>query len=372
MTGPTRIAINGFGRIGRQLIKAIHERYWDALDVKAIGITDPFITETRALLLERDSVYGTFDAKVESVVEGRTNAIIVDDRRMDIVGRNPYGPVPEWKRWGIDLVVEATGYFRTRENARKHQVMGAKQVLITAPGKGTDITIVRGVNEADFDPEQHTIVSNASCTTNALAPAAKVLQETYGIRQGLLTTIHAYTSSQNLLDHAGKDPRRSRAAALNIVPTTTGAAKAVGEVIPELKGRFHGSALRVPTPTVSLADFTALVERPPASAEEVNHVLRVAAGDAMRDVLGVMDVPLVSIDFTGDPHSSIVDAHATMVQGELIKTALWYDNEWGYACRVADMAFYMTQRAKGRSHEEVRADMLERAPRVAAPAEVVA
>ena len=372
MSTPTRIAINGFGRIGRQLIKAIHERYWDALDVKVIGITDPFITDIRALLLERDSVYGTFDAKVESAVEGRTNAIIVEDRRMDIVGRNPYGPVPEWRRWGVDTVIEATGYFRTRENARKHQVMGAKRVLITAPGKGADITIVRGVNEADFDPEQHTIVSNASCTTNALAPAAKVVFENYGIRQGLLTTIHAYTSSQKLLDHAGKDPRRSRAAALNIVPTTTGAAKAVGEVIPELKGRFHGSALRVPTPTVSLADFTALVERPPASAEEVNRALRAAAADAMRDVLGVMDVPLVSIDFTGDPHSSVVDAHATMVQGELVKTALWYDNEWGYACRVADMTYYMTQRAQGRSHEEVRADMIERAPRFAEPEEVVA
>ncbi len=372
MTQPTRIAINGFGRIGRQLVKAIHERYWDALDVKAIGITDPFITETRALLLERDSVYGTFDAKVEAVVEGRTNAIVVDGRKMDIVGRNPYGPVPEWKRWDVDLVVEATGYFRTRENASKHLVMGAKRVLITAPGKDSDVTIVRGVNEIDFDPEAHVIVSNASCSTNALAPAAKVIQDTYGIRQGLLTTIHAYTSSQVLLDHGGKDPRRSRAAALNIVPTTTGAAKAVGEVIPELKGRFHGSALRVPTPTVSLADFTALVERPPASADAVNAVLRAATADTMRDVLGVMDVPLVSIDFTGDPHSSVVDAGATMVQGELVKTALWYDNEWGYACRVADMAFYMSERVKGRSHADVKADMHERAPQTRALREVVA
>jgi glyceraldehyde 3-phosphate dehydrogenase len=360
-----RVAINGFGRIGRQLVKAIHQRYWDRLEIVAIGITDSHITENRALLLKHDSVHGTFDAEVEAVVEGRTNAIRVDDRLIDVVGRNLYGPVPVWRRWGVDLVIEATGYFKDREMARKHLLAGAERVLITAPAKRPDVTVVFGVNEADFDPEEHVIVSNASCTTNALAPAAKVLQDAFGIRYGLLSTIHAYTSSQVLLDHASKDPRRSRAAALNIVPTTTGAAKAVGLVLPELDGRFHGAALRVPTPTVSLADFTALVERAPADAATVNAVLHEAAAVPMRGILGVVDVPLVSVDFVGDAHSSIVDAPATMVQGDLVKTVLWYDNEWGYSVRVADTAFYMAERLAGRSHEEARAEVAARAPAAA-------
>jgi glyceraldehyde 3-phosphate dehydrogenase len=368
----TRVAINGFGRIGRQLVKAVHERYWDALEIVAIGITDPHITEHRALLLKHDSVYGTFEAQVEAVVSGRTNAIRVDDRLIDIVGRNPYGPVPLWRHWGIDIVVEATGYYRDRESARKHLLAGTRKVLITAPAKKPDLTVVLGVNEAQYSPEHHFIVSNASCTTNALAPAAKVIFEHYGIRQGMLSTIHAYTSSQVLLDHAGKDPRRSRAAAINIIPTTTGAAQAVGLVIPELAGRFHGSALRVPTPSVSLADFTALVDHPPADAEAVNAVLRQAAAGPLHHVLGVVDVPLVSVDFLGNPHSSVVDAPATMVHGELVKTLLWYDNEWGYASRVADLTFYMAQRGLGRAHEDVRAEMRERAPQLAGAEEVPA
>lgn len=368
----TRVAINGFGRIGRQWVKAMYERYWDALEIVAIGITDPHITEHRALLLKHDSVYGTFAADVEPVVSGRTNAIRVDDRLIDIVGRNPYGPVPLWRRWGAELVIEATGYYRDRESARKHLLAGARHVLITAPAKKPDLTVVLGVNEDQYNPDQHFIVSNASCTTNALAPAAKVIFERYGIRQGLLSTIHAYTSSQVLLDHASKDARRSRAAAVNIIPTTTGAAQAVGLVIPELAGRFHGSSLRVPTPSVSLADFTALVEHPPRHAEEVNEVLRDAAAGPLRNVLGVVEVPLVSVDFLGDPHSSVVDARATMAHGELVKTVLWYDNEWGYASRVADMTFYMAQRAVGRSHEAVRAEMRERAPRAALLEEVPA
>jgi glyceraldehyde 3-phosphate dehydrogenase len=367
----TRIVINGFGRIGRQLVKAIYDRYWDEIEIAVIGITDPHLTEVRALLLQHDTVYGHFDADIEAVVKGRTNAIRVDDRLIDIVGRNQYGPVPEWRRWGVDLIVEATGYFKDYESASKHRLAGAKRVLITAPAKGVDRTMVLGVNESEFDPERDFIVSNASCTTNCLAPAAKVLHDTYGIREGLLSTIHAYTSSQVLLDHATKEARRSRAAALNIAPTTTGAAKAVGEVIPALKGRFHGDALRVPTPTVSLSDFTALVERPPASAEEVNAVLREAAAGPLQNVLSVVDVPLVSIDFCGDPHSSIVDARATLVQGELIKLMLWYDNEFAYACRVADMVFYMALRCQGRSHDEVRAEINRRAP-TAELAEVLA
>lgn len=357
----TRVAINGFGRIGRQVIKAVHHRYWDVLEFVALGVTDAFITEHRALLLKHDSVYGLFDAEIEAVVQGRTNAIRVDDRSIDIVGRNRYGPVPEWRRWGIDLVIEATGYYKDRESAGKHLLAGASRVLITAPAKKPDITIVLGVNESKFEPDRHMIVSNASCTTNALAPTANILFERYGIRQGLLSTVHSYTGSQVLLDHAGKDPRRSRAAALNIVPTSTGAAKAVGEVIPELAGRFHGSALRVPTATVSVADFTALVDRPPSSAEEVNEVLRAAARGPLANILGTTDEQLVGIDFAGDPHSSIVDTKATIVLGELVKTFLWYDNELGYSCRVADLAFYMVERAKGRAHEDVRADIDRRA-----------
>ena len=356
----TRIAINGFGRIGRQVVKALYQRYWDDIEIVVIGITDPHITRQRALLLKHDSVYGAFEAEVEAVVKGRTNAIQVDDRLIDLVGRNPYGPVPEWRRWDVDFVIEASGYYRDREAAGKHLLAGAAYVLITAPAKQPDVTVVLGVNESDFDPEEHHIVSNASCTTNALAPTAKLLNETYGIERGLLSTIHSYTSSQVLLDHAGKNPRRSRAAALNIVPTTTGAAKAVGEVVPELKGRFQGSALRVPTPTVSIADFTALMQRVPASAQEVNDLLREAALGRLRNILGYTSAQLVSVDFIGDPHSSIVDAPQTIVQGELLKTVLWYDNEWGYACRVADMTYYMAQRTAGVPHEQVRDEMNRR------------
>ncbi len=358
----TRIVINGFGRIGRQLVKAIYDRYWDEIEIAAIGITDTHLTEVRALLLKHDSVYGRFDADVEAVVKGRTNAIRVDDRLIDIVGRNQYGPVPEWRRWGVETIVEATGFYKDYESASNHLRAGADRVLITAPAKGVHRTMVLGVNEADFDPAHDTVVSNASCTTNCLAPAAKVLHDTYGIREGLLSTIHAYTSSQVLLDHATKEARRSRAAGLNIVPTTTGAAKAVGEVIPALRGRFHGDALRVPTPTVSLSDFTALVERPPDSAAEVNEALRAAAAGPLQNVLSVVDVPLVSVDFCGDPHSSIVDSRATLVQGELIKLMLWYDNEFAYACRVADMTYYISQRCRGRPHDEVRAEINRRAP----------
>jgi len=368
----TRVGINGFGRIGRQVVKAVHERYWDELEIVAVGVTDPFITETRALLLKHDSVHGTFDADVQAVVAGRTNAIVVDGRQIDIVGRNRYGPVPTWRRWDVDLVIEATGYYRKREAAEKHLIAGARRVLITAPAKGPDVTVVLGVNEDDFDPARHRIISNASCTTNALAPAAKVLFETFGIRQGFLSTIHAYTSSQVLLDHAGKDPRRSRAAAINIIPTTTGAAKAVGLVIPDLAGRFHGSAMRVPVSTVSLADFTALVERPPAGPEEVNQALHAGATGPLLGVLGWVDVPLVSVDFLSDPRSGIVDAPATKVQGDLVKTVLWYDNEWGYSVRVADMAYYIARRARGDSGEEIRGAIAAHAPELAVAEEVTA
>ncbi len=358
----TRVAINGFGRIGRQVIKAVHERYWDELEIVVMGVTNSHITETRALLLKHDSIHGTFNAEVEPVVEGRTNAIRVDGRLIHIAGRNRYGPVPMWREWGVDLVIEATGYFKTAEAAGKHILAGASYVLITSPAKGPDATVVLGVNEEDFDPGTHRIVSNASCTTNALAPAAKVIHEHLGIQQGFLSTIHAYTSSQVLLDHAGKDARRSRAAAMNIIPTTTGAAKAVGVVIPELKGRFHGNALRVPVANVSLADFTALVERPPSGPDEVNAALRKAAEGPLRGVLGCVDVPLVSVDFLGDSHSSIVDEPATAVQGNLVKTVLWYDNEWGYSMRVADIAYYMARRIKGTSHKKVRAEIAAHAP----------
>lgn len=353
----TRVAINGFGRIGRQLVKAIHERYWDELEIVAVAVTSSHNTDIRALLLERDSIYGRFEADIETLVEGPTTAILVDGRRIDVVGRNAYGPVTEWRRWDVDLVIEATGAFKDRDSAALHVTAGAKRVLITAPAKGPDATLVMGVNESDFDPERHVIVSNASCTTNALAPAAKVIFERFGIRQGILSTVHSYTSSQNILDNAIKDARRSRAAAMNIVPTTTGAAKAVGAVIPELAGRFHGSALRIPTPTVSLADFTALVERRPADAEAVNAALREGAAGDQRGVLDVVDLPLVSSDYIGNPFSSIADAELTQVRGDLVKTVLWYDNEWGYSCRVADMAYYMSRRAQGADHPVARQEV---------------
>jgi glyceraldehyde 3-phosphate dehydrogenase len=329
-----RVAINGFGRIGRQVFKAILERYPDEIEVVAINdLTD---NETLAHLLRYDSTYGIFDAEVEATETSIT--VEQDDQRYEIRALAEKDPAAlPWRDMNVDIVIESTGRFTDAEKARAHIQAGARKVIITAPAKGEDITICLGVNEDKYDPENHNIISNASCTTNCLAPVAKVLQDSFGIRRGLMTTVHSYTMDQNLQDNVHKDLRRARAAAMNIVPTTTGAAKAVALVIPELKGKFDGYALRVPTPTVSIVDFVVELERP-AAVEEINNAFRAAADGEMEGILGVSDEPLVSSDYIGAEFSSVVDSQLTMEIGDnLVKIVAWYDNEWGYSCRVADL-----------------------------------
>jgi glyceraldehyde 3-phosphate dehydrogenase len=329
-----RVAINGFGRIGRQVFKALLERYPDEIEVVAINdLTD---NETLAHLLRYDSTYGIFDAEVEATEE--TFTVDQGDQRIEIRALAERDPAAlPWRDLNVDIVIESTGRFTEAEKARAHVNAGAKKVIITAPAKGEDITICLGVNEDKYDPENHTIISNASCTTNCLAPVAKVLNDSFGIRRGLMTTVHSYTMDQNLQDNIHKDLRRARAAAMNIVPTTTGAAKAVALVIPELRGKFDGFALRVPTPTVSIVDFVCELERP-ASVEEINNAFREAAEGEMENILGVSDEPLVSSDYIGTEFSSVVDSQLTMQMGDnLVKVVAWYDNEWGYSCRVADL-----------------------------------
>jgi len=337
-----RVAINGFGRIGRQVFKIIHQRFRDELRITHIGVSNPHATENRGLLLKYDSNYGEFDAEVEANVRHGNNLIVVDGQETRIIGRNPYGPVPEWGRLGVDLVIEASGYFKGRSHL--HLTGGARRVLVTAPDPKADLTVVVGINHTHYDPTSHRVISNASCTTNCLAPVAKVLHDEFGIKQGLMTTIHAYTGSQPVLDHVGSDPRRSRSAATNIVPTSTGAAKAVAEVIPELKGKLNGCAYRVPIPTVSIAELVACVEQP-ANAATVNAAFeRAAAEPPLKDVLGYSALPLVSTDFQGTTYSSVLDALSTMALNDMVKVVAWYDNEWGYACRVAELAHYLVQK----------------------------
>ncbi|RME43055.1 MAG: type I glyceraldehyde-3-phosphate dehydrogenase [Chloroflexi bacterium] len=334
----TRVGINGFGRIGRQVFKAMYENYAGELEVVAVNdITD---THTLAHLLKYDSNYGRFPGEV--AVEG-DQLIVNNTPILALEERNPAN-LP-WGDLGVDIVVESTGIFREREKASAHLKAGARKVIISAPAKGPDITIVLGVNEDKYDPDSHHIVSNASCTTNCLAPVAKVINDAFGIRRGLMTTVHAYTNDQRILDLPHKDLRRARAAALNIIPTTTGAAKAVALVIPELEGKFDGFALRVPTPTVSLVDFTADVEQEVTVADVNNAFWEAASSDSwLGRVLAVTDEPLVSMDLKGNPHSSIVDAQSTMVMdGNMVKVVSWYDNEWGYSVRVADLVSYMAQ-----------------------------
>jgi glyceraldehyde 3-phosphate dehydrogenase len=334
-----RVAINGFGRIGRQVFKIIHQRYRDELCVTHIGVGNIHVTENRALLLKYDSNYGTFDAEVKTNLRGGANAIVVDGHETHIVGRNPYGPVPEWSHLGVDLVIEASGHYKGRGHL--HLTAGARRVIVTAPDPKADVTVVLGVNLDDYEPGRHKVVSNASCTTNGLAPVAKVLHDHFGIRDGLMTTIHAYTGSQPILDHVEKDPRRSRSAATNIVPTTTGAARAVATVIPELKDKLNGCAYRVPIPTVSVVELVAHVERS-ASADEVNAAFEEATCcPPLEGILGYSALPLVSSDFQGMTFSSVLDALSTMTMGEMIKVVAWYDNEWGYACRVAELAHHI-------------------------------
>ena len=329
-----RVGINGFGRIGRQVLKAILEGYEDELEVVAVNdLTTP---ATLAHLFKWDSTYGPWDGEVEA----SENSIIIDGREIRVFAEREPGKIP-WRDLEVELVIESTGLFTDAAKARAHLDAGAKKVIITAPAKGEDITIVLGVNEDQYDPARHHIVSNASCTTNCLAPVAKVLHERFGIVRGLMTTVHAYTNDQQLLDGPHRDLRRARAAATNIVPTTTGAARAVALVLPELKGKFDGFAMRVAVPTVSVIDFVVELSQA-TTADEINAAFREAAEDELNGILGYTDEPLVSSDFRGDSRSAIVDGLSTMVlDGTLAKVVAWYDNEWGYSCRVADLAYYM-------------------------------
>ena len=333
---PVRVGINGFGRIGRQSLKALIERTPDA---EVVAVNDLVDAEMHALLFKHDSTYGAY----EGTVEARDGNLVIDGREIRILAEKDPANLP-WGDLGVDVVLESTGLFTDAAKARAHLDAGAKKVVISAPAKGEDITIVLGVNEERYDPASHDIISNASCTTNCLAPAAKVVHDLLGIERGLMNTIHSYTNDQRILDVAHKDPRRARSAGQNIIPTTTGAAKALALVIPDLKGKFDGFSLRVPTPTVSVVDFTAEVSRE-TTVEEVNEAFRQAAAGPLDGILGVSDEPLVSSDFRGDSRSSIVDSASTMVLGgTMVKVISWYDNEWGYSCRVADLIGFVGQR----------------------------
>ncbi len=335
-----KVGINGFGRIGRQVLKAILEYHSNELEV--VAINDLFPPDTNAHLFKYDSNYGIFPGTVE-VIDGD---LVVDGHRIKVFAERDPGNLP-WSDLGVDIVVESTGVFRdaSKEPGPWSHIRkgGAKKVIISAPAKGEDLTLVLGVNDDQYDPAKHHVVSNASCTTNCLAPAAKVVHDHFRIVRGLMTTIHSYTNDQRILDLAHKDMRRARAAAMNIIPTTTGAAKAVAKVIPDLAGKFDGMAVRVPTPTVSLVDFVCEVEKA-TTVEEVNAAFKAAAEGEMKGILGYSEEPLVSMDYKGDPRSSIIDALSTRVMdGKMIKVITWYDNEWGYSCRTADLAALMAR-----------------------------
>src|SRR5436309_11250433 len=333
----TRVGINGFGRIGRQSMKAMLERHPHELEVVAVNdLTD---TKTNAHLLKYDSTYGRFPGEVEATAD----SLIVNGHTIKVISQRDPAQIP-WSDLGVDLVIESTGLFTDAEKAAAHLKGGAKKVIISAPAKGEDLTIVLGVNDNMYDPAKHNIISNASCTTNCLAPAAKVLNDTFGIERGLMNTIHSYTNDQRILDQVHKDLRRARTAGANIIPTTTGAARALALVIPELKGRFDGMSLRVPTVTVSVVDFVAVV-RKEATREAINDAYKEAAAGPLKGILEYTEEPLVSTDFRGDSNSSIIDGLLTMVLGgNMVKVLAWYDNEWGYSCRIADLANFIAQK----------------------------
>ena len=323
-----RVGINGFGRIGRNILRASLGH----ADMDFVAVNDITTAETLAHLLKYDSVLGNLQAQIEV----RNGNITVDGDEFQVLSIKDPAQLP-WKDLGVDIVFEATGKFTKREDTSKHLAAGAKKVIVTAPAKGPDATLVVGVNDATYDPAKHHIISNASCTTNCLAPFAKVVNDRFTIRKGWMTTVHAYTNDQNLLDLPHRDLRRARAAALSIIPTTTGAASALGEVIPALKGKLDGIALRVPTPNVSVVDLAVLVEKK-TTAEEVNAAFREAAAGPLKGILACSDAPLVSIDFRANSNSSIVDMPYTKVlDGDFVKVLSWYDNEWGYSCRCIDL-----------------------------------
>jgi glyceraldehyde 3-phosphate dehydrogenase len=333
-----RVGINGFGRIGRQSLKAILER---APELEVVAVNDIVDVPTNALLFAHDSTYGAFHGTVSHT----DDAIVVNGKSIKVLQIKDPAQLP-WKDLGVDIVIESTGIFTDAEKAKAHIDAGARKVLISAPAKNEDVTVVLGVNENAYDPKAHNIISNASCTTNCLAPLAKVLNDSFGIEKGLMTTIHSYTNDQRILDVAHKDPRRTRSAGLNMIPTTTGAAKALSLVIPELKGKCDGFSMRVPTPTVSIVDF-AILTRDEVSVQAINDAFRKAEAGPMKGILGVCDDPLVSMDFKGDTRSSIVDSALTNViggTGNFAKVLSWYDNEWGYSCRIADLTKFIADR----------------------------
>jgi len=330
----TKVGINGFGRIGRLVLRSINECQNDKLEV--VAVNDLSDTRTNAHLLKWDSTYGGYPGEVKA----KDDVIVVDGREIKVISERNPGDIA-WRDCGVDIVIESTGLFTDATKAAAHLQGGAKKVIISAPAKNEDVTIVLGVNEDHYDPARHKVISNASCTTNGIAPAVKVLHQNFGVSKGLMTTIHAYTNDQRILDTFHKDLRRARSAAMNIIPTTTGAAKAVTQVMPELKGRIHGLAFRVPTPTVSVIDFVADLDKE-VTVEQVNQAFKAASGGPLAGILEYCEEELVSMDFKGNPASSILDAPSTMViGGNMVKILTWYDNEWGYSCRLADLAAYI-------------------------------
>ncbi|MGO4986830.1 type I glyceraldehyde-3-phosphate dehydrogenase [Gallicola sp. Sow4_E12] len=325
-----KVAVNGFGRIGRDVVRILVQNNDPDLELVAVNIVSDL--ETNAHLFKYDSIYGMFDGEVS--VNG--DELTLGDKKIKVVNDRDPENLP-WEELGVELVIDSTGAFRDKEGLSKHIKAGAKKVLLTAPGKGVDKTIVLGVNDEDYDPENDVVISNASCTTNCLAPVVKVINDNFGIVRGLMTTVHAYTNDQKLHDDSHKDIRRARAAALSMIPTTTGAAKAVAQVIPEMEGKLTGYAIRVPIPTVSITDVVFEIEKE-ATVEEINAAIKKASENEMKGLLGYSDDKLVSIDFQGDSRSSIFDADLTLVNGNMIKVASWYDNEWGYSNRVVDLA----------------------------------
>ena len=332
-----KFAINGFGRIGRMVLRAALEQ--KASDLEIVAINDLDKPDTLAHLFKYDSVHGNWAGKVSAA----ENSIVIDGHTFRVTSEKDPTKLP-WKELGVDVVLECTGKFTAKEKAELHLQAGAKKVLISAPGKNSDLTVCYAINHTSYDPAKHHIISNASCTTNCLAPVAKVLNDSFGIERGLMTTIHSYTNDQRILDLVHDDKRRARAAALSMIPTSTGAAKAIGEVIPALKGRLNGAAIRVPTPNVSIVDLTVNLKRA-VTVDEVNTAMRAAAEGPMKGVLMYDDAPTVSVDYNDNPHSSIYDSTLTqLIDGTFLKIFAWYDNEWGYSCRMVDVARYLATR----------------------------
>ncbi len=337
-----RVGINGFGRIGRCFFRACS----GVQDIEIVAINDLTSSEHLAHLLKYDSVHGTYSGNIQA----KEDALVVDGREITVFAHKDPSQIP-WGELGVDIVIESTGVFRDREKASLHLKGGAKKVIISAPAKNPDITVVLGVNEESYNPSEHSIISNASCTTNCLAPIVKVLKENFGVEKGYMVTVHAYTNDQRLLDLPHKDLRRARSAAVNIVPTTTGAAKAIGEVIPELKGKLDGTARRVPVADGSLVDLTVNVEREPSSVEDVVNSFREASHKYiqsgkpyLKEILQFCEEPIVSSDIVGNPHSAIFDAPLTAVIDNMVHVVAWYDNEWGYSCRLRDLILFMAEK----------------------------